>query len=278
MRAHDLPYILLRVVRRSLPLIVVKRLGAVFPWIGTSIGEISSELLVNWYYKWFRASSPPVDFLGATILEVGTGATNAACYELVADGALFCHSYEPFATLDQRMDGAMLTGCASRHGLEPDFIRKRISRATSLEKMESNSVDLVLSNSVLEHVTDIAALNRQLARILKPGGRMVHIVDYRDHFFAYPYHHLLWSRATWNRWLNPGHLPRWRITDHIRAFENIGLNVAIIDSTSDPDAFEKVRNRIHPDFAGYPDDQIAVTWAVIVVRKPEDYVVGGGDG
>jgi hypothetical protein len=102
--------------------------------MGTSVGEISGERLANWYYQWFRASSPPVEFVGARILEVGTGATNAACYELVAAGALFCHSCEPFVPLGRSMDEAMLANCARRHGLEPDFIRQRIAKATSLEE------------------------------------------------------------------------------------------------------------------------------------------------
>ena len=75
-------------------------------------------------------------------------------------------------------------------------------------------MDVVLSNSVLEHVQDLPALFAELARILAPGGVMLHRVDYRDHFFKYPFHFLLYPRWVWNWFLNPGDLPRWRYDDH----------------------------------------------------------------
>ena len=35
---------------------------------------------------------------------------------------------------------------------------------------------------------------------------MLHVVDYRDHFFKYPLHFLQFSQNTWRRFLNPGRL------------------------------------------------------------------------
>ena len=44
------------------------------------------------------------------------------------------------------------------------------------------SVDLIFSNSVLEHLRDPEAVMNESARILKSGGLMIHHVDFRDHF------------------------------------------------------------------------------------------------
>jgi SAM-dependent methyltransferase len=267
-RVRELPYIVFRVIRHFLPTAVFRSLTKALPWMQRSVGETSGERLANWYHRFFAAASPPISVAGARLLELGTGATNAACYEFVGNQALFCHSYEPFIALDRKIDSVLLSDCSRRHGLPPDFIRARTSRVSSLETLEPDSVDLILSNSVLEHVIDLAALNRQLVRILRPGGWMIHIVDYRDHFSAYPYHHLIWSRRTWDRWFNPGDLPRWRITDHVQAFENLGLKVQIIVARSYPEAFDEIRDRVHPEFTGYPEDQLSVAWGVIQVQKP----------
>ena len=44
-----------------------------------------------------------------------------------------------------------------------------------------SSVDLILSQAVLEHVDDLEAAYRAFYRWLKPGGFMSHVVDFRSH-------------------------------------------------------------------------------------------------
>jgi SAM-dependent methyltransferase len=49
--------------------------------------------------------------------------------------------------------------------------------------LADHSVDLIVSRSVLEHVsrTSVEPLLRELRRVLRPDGGMVHIIDMRDH-------------------------------------------------------------------------------------------------
>ena len=69
--------------------------------------------------------------------------------------------------------------------------------------LDSESVDLVVSSSVLEHVDAVEASFRELRRILKRGGLMIHFIDLRDHFFAFPLEMLKYSERCWRRYLNP---------------------------------------------------------------------------
>lgn len=69
---------------------------------------------------------------------------------------------------------------------------------TSLRTIRSDSVDFVWSHSVLEHVRkdELALVLAELKRILKPGSRSSHNIDYQDHL-AYSLHNLRFSEQLW---------------------------------------------------------------------------------
>jgi SAM-dependent methyltransferase len=204
------------------------------------------------------------------ILEVGIGATNSSAYEAAALGATSAIAFEPFVALDPALDSSLLAKCAQRHALAAETITARVRRVKDLGALAESSIDLILSNSVLEHVADMDGLTRDLRRVLAPGGAMLHLVDYRDHYFRYPYHHLLWSDSVWAQWLNPGDLPRWRICDHVECFERHGLRVETLRATSLAAEFEKVRGRIHPRFATYDESALSTAFGVLFLTPGQE--------
>lgn len=50
-------------------------------------------------------------------------------------------------------------------------------------RLATGSVDVVFTNSVLEHVPDMVSVLAECARITKPGGFGLHGIDFRDHRF-----------------------------------------------------------------------------------------------
>jgi SAM-dependent methyltransferase len=85
-------------------------------------------------------------------------------------------------------------------GTYPPDIPSRVEAATESLSLESNSVDIVVSNAVLEHLEDHAQAFSQLYRITKPGGSGVHQVDFRYHrSFDRPLEHLLFSQSDFER-------------------------------------------------------------------------------
>lgn len=67
-----------------------------------------------------------------------------------------------------------------------DFSRLRPDAASYIRRMESDripfedgSFDAVVSNQVLEHVPDLNVVVAELARVLKPGGRCLHLFPHR---------------------------------------------------------------------------------------------------
>ena len=266
---RDLPYLLPRIIRRKcLPTTIPRALSAWLPGFRSNAGTLSCARVLSLYEQYLAPRLGAGWPQGRRLLEVGIGATNSSAYEASALGAASAVALEPYVPLDPALDDAMLTECAQRHSLAEKAVAGKVRRITTLDAEADASIDLVLSNSVLEHVTDMETLTWDLCRVLAPGGVMLHLVDYRDHFFRYPYHHLLWSEAVWNRWLNPGDLPRWRIRDHVECFQRHGLQVEILRATALAAEFEKVRRRIHPHFTRYDESALSTAFGVL-------YVTGG---
>jgi len=121
-------------------------------------------------------------------------------------------------------------------------------------------VDLVLSNSVLEHVDNLGGVVPDLARVTAAGGEQFHFIDLRDHFFKHPFEMLCHSEKVWRRFLNPGsNLNRLRMPDYERLFSRSFAKVTVEPMASDIAAFRSVRARIRPEFLTGDETRDAVT-------------------
>ncbi len=122
------------------------------------------------------------------------------------------------------------------------------------------SVDLVFSNSVLEHVDNLSGVVPELARVTAPGGEQFHFIDLRDHFFKHPFEMLCHSEKVWRRFLNPGsNLNRLRMPDYQGLFSRSFAKVTVEPLASDIAAFRAVRARIRPEFLTGDETRDAVT-------------------
>lgn len=254
-----------RVLRKFFPERLIPRaLRSFIPGLRPNLGEMDAAGMFHLYEKnmplkaerWLQHKS---------ILEVGVGRTNGSCYRLMARGARETVAFEPFRQLEKSQDEKQLRE-ASNADPSANFTGC-VRRVANLDAEATGGFDTVLSVAVLEHVIDMNRLAADLNRLLKPGGCMLHVVDYRDHFFRYPYHHLLWSEKTWSRWLDPGDLPRWRVGDHLRIFEEQGFRMSVIKASSQDNEFAKIANRVHPRFRNFDDFNLRTTSAIIFGTK-----------
>lgn len=259
-------YVSLRLLRRFVfSNAFLVRFGQFVPYYRTNANQSDAEPVVDLYAGAIaRSGLPLVD--NRNILEIGSGATNSVGYALLrrqlAGSRGRIYLFEPHAELNRRADASL------REDFGSDCL-SRVERISTLAALPDHSIDLVLSHSVLEHVIDMDALLASLDRVLGPAGRMIHAVDYRDHFFKYPYHFLLFQAGAWERWLNPGDLPRWRLSGHLEAFSARGFYTEVQDSHSLPDAFDKIKTSISKDFD--PDDPtIAIASAIILNTRLGD--------
>lgn len=101
-----------------------------------------------------------------------------------------------FSVLDFGCGGGFLLGnikAAIKMGIELSPYARGQAETSGLvvypdfSKVESSTLDLVISNHALEHVLEPLSVLRQVLRVLKPGGRAVFVVPceqiQEDHFF-----------------------------------------------------------------------------------------------
>lgn len=94
--------------------------------------------------------------------------------------------------------------------------------------LPDDSLDVVFSCSVLEHVSDLDAVLREQRRVLKPGGSCFHQVDFRDHRLGSSSRDFL-QVPDWESTIGPAdYTNRLRLSEVLAAVDRAGL-------TLDPD-------------------------------------------
>ncbi len=141
---------------------------------------------------------------------------------------------------------------------------ENISLRTDYEK-----VDLVLSNSVFEHVREPLPIATQLAKMTKAQGSQLHFIDLRDHYFKYPFEMLCYREPIWNDWLNPtSHLNRLRIHNYREIFQQAFRHVEIVMDASDMDNYLASFNRIRPEFISGNQEEESATLIHVYCQNP----------
>lgn len=138
---------------------------------------------------------------------------------------------------------------------------------------ENESVDIIWTKSVLEHVKNPADTVREMRRCLKPGGIMCHIIDLRDHtafengndWLGFLRHsNALWNMMTWNRstWTN-----RLRASQWDSLFSRTGLNCIARDALAEKYHRDFSKKRLTQPFCDLMDEDLSIAWVSFVYKK-----------
>jgi SAM-dependent methyltransferase len=90
--------------------------------------------------------------------------------------------------------------------------------------------DLIYSIAVLQHIQDLESSIKKMSLIIKKGGLMFHVVDFKDkwHFLGRPFAFYRYSDKTWNNYLTDASLTytnRIRYDDYIKLFKKYGFTI-----------------------------------------------------
>jgi SAM-dependent methyltransferase len=250
-----LAYLTLRVVRRCLPAGLVRLLMRQRILIRPGMETRDPAAAIRRFREAIDAAGETV--VGRRILIFGYGGHLDVARELLSAGA------RHVVLLDPHVEPAPLPSpLASDVTVVHAPLSQYISR-------NGEPVDLVLSNSVMEHVKDVGAAVAELARITTPSGLHLHFIDLRDHFFKYPFEMLCHSDSSWRRFLNPGsNLNRLRVWDYDHLFSLHFQRVNIQVLASEIIAFRSVRSRIRPEFLSGDETRDAITQILLRAARP----------
>ncbi len=243
---------------------------------------------------------------GLDYVEVGTGwyPTLPVCYFLA--GAHSCRTYDIHRHLSEKLtwkmlrrlechlpaiaEGARVTLASVRAKYEtllqcktvPEVLQRAGIKYHSpadaaCTGLPEGSVDIVFSNSVLEHVPAeiIRKIMREGHRVLRPGGLMIHSANCGDHY-AYSdrnitaINYLMYSEAAWRIWNNSlQYQNRLRPNDFLEMASDAGFSILLAKHEPQQKLLEALKKiTIAPEFQTYAPEQLATTSVDFVALRP----------
>lgn len=270
----NLPYLLPRVVRHFLPEKIVRFLLLRSLVIEPGLETRDPQAAVQRYADVLAERGDSLQ--GKRVMVFGYGGRfdiGVGLLEAGVDSVVLCEKYAP---PDDAHNRALLPRYEAHLRLDGERVRPRDERITLLEADirdvrpgEISPVDLIISNSVYEHLDDVEGITRALAALTSADGLHIHFVDLRDHFFKYPFEMLCYSKSVWYGWLNPSsNHNRYRLWDYRRVFEASFSGVDILVRGRDEAQFQRVRSRIRPEFLSGNVEDDSVTMIRVVASQP----------
>lgn len=264
----------------------------------------SSQGLGKWLevLDWERRclTDAGLNLAGLCVLDIGFGSTLLNALLLLCEGAsrvvsldpggrpevceswtslsgpLFWRLFGGFAEDAERQRAlAVLPGLIQ--GLDPASGRLRFDqgrldhRYCGLEDLEApdGQFDVAFSNTVLEHVAHMPEAAANLFRVLKPGGRAFHFVDYAPHCNAH--HFSVYAHDPQSgTYVNPDGvaLNLLRSPQYLDLFRAAGFEVVHLPGTVVPHDSGHLATA-HPTFLALGRDVLAERSAHFLLRKPE---------
>lgn len=246
------------------------------------------------------------DVRGTRLLEIGTGWYPALPFCFSLAGAHSVATFDIARHLDARLTarfiaalGNQLEKVASISGEALDLVRARFRllqqepdscsmlNAGRIEyfapadarftQFEPDSVDLVYSNSVLEHIPAdmIRGLMEEAFRVLKPGGLALHNVGCNDHYAFSDksisfVNYLQFNEQQWELWNNPlQYQNRLRAPEFVALAESVGFEVIQQRTHSRAGSLDALTTMsVAPQFRRFSNAELALTTMDFISRKP----------
>lgn len=125
------------------------------------------------------------------------------------------------------------------------------------------SIDFCVSRVVLEHVKNLEELSRELLRVLKPGGVMLHEIDFKDHddITSVSFEFLRHSKEEWAAQDKITNL--WRVNDFVDLWTSLGFRVEVLSR----DVRRVPPSCLHPSWQGYAEDDLYCYGAILRATK-----------
>ncbi|MBK6538738.1 MAG: methyltransferase domain-containing protein [Ignavibacteria bacterium] len=144
--------------------------------------------------------------------------------------------------------------------------------------IEANSIDFILSNATMEHIPekDLPEIMNECYRILRPGGIISNVIDYRDHWSFFDnkisvYNYLQYSENEFEK-INPSimYQNRMRHKDYMKIIKQTGFKI-LEEIKNVPDEKEKKQLsevRLNEHFQNYYTfEELCIKSSMLVLSK-----------
>lgn len=266
----NLGYLLPRLARRFMPERLVRFLLLRGWIIQASTETFHPEQAVGRYVDALTDLGESI--IGKRIMVFGYGGRFDIGLGLLDAGAVHVVLVDKYAPPDHSHNRSLLPRYQQYLIAEQDSVVLRPDTMTLLQEdirmVDLESVDVVFSNSVYEHLDDVDGITASLSALTNPGGTHVHFIDLRDHFFKYPFEMLRFSEKTWTRWLNPSsNHNRYRLWNYRQVFESHFSQVTIDILAREETAFLKLKPHIKLEFISGNLQEDTVSLIRVVLKK-----------
>jgi SAM-dependent methyltransferase len=227
------------------------------------------------------------DLSRVAILELGPGINLGPQLILASHGAevtvsdrfltLWNSAYHPrlYRALKARWSGAAaaIDRVLEARGYPTDVITCVAQPAENLSDLADGAFDGVVSNAVLEHISDLHAVAATLARVTRSGGQHFHQIDFRDHKdFSRPLEFLLMSDDEYRQQPEHARGNRRRLSEWTTALIAAGFKIADVEinETVREDYFEAFVPRLRradSTYRDWPEDDLRVLGARVWLRR-----------
>lgn len=133
--------------------------------------------------------------------------------------------------------------------------------------LRPGTIDLALSQAVLEHVEDVSATYRALAAWLAEGGVMSHAIDFQSHGLTREwYGHWTVGDVGWRvlKGTRPYLINRLACSEHLAGMRDAGFRIERVVRETAPAA---PRHLLAARFAAFPEQDLDTSSAYIQARK-----------
>jgi len=267
--------------------------------------NVDTKVIGDWLVLASHMKELGIPIEGRVFVEVGTGwyPTLPVCFHLA--GAARCHTVDLHRHMNWELARRMLArleqhlpAIAAQLVLDEQTLRDRLARlrqaGTQEELLEAagieyiapgdatrtglpdSSVDVVFSNSVLEHVPGpvIRDLMEETRRVLRPGGIALHSVNCGDHYAYFDrrvtqINYLRHGAATWWLWNNSlQYQNRLRANDFLGLARDAGLAVILDRQRPRPELLAMIDDfPVAKEFRHYSREQLCTTSIDFVARR-----------
>ncbi len=221
---------------------------------------------------------------GKTVLELGPGdsistaviaAAHGARAILVDTGAFARSDITPYQELmrvftKQGLAPLDLSVCRTVDEILARCMAQYMTEGlTSLAQIESESVDLIFSQAVLEHIRkrEFREMMQECRRILRPNGICSHQVDLRDHLGG-TLNNLCFSQRIWesNFFVKSGfYTNRIRYSQMLQIFSVVGFAVEVTDVRRWT-VLPTTRCKMALEFKDMSDEELCVSGFDVLLR------------